>query len=131
MNRHLSTRSILYYVYGALIVLSALGALIFVGIGALIEHDAMTNMDEPPPRWLASLFKSFGYSLALGIALFGAANILVGYWIARRTSRSASMVVAALNCLSIPFGLALGVFTLITLNDESVQQEYATGRPVV
>jgi hypothetical protein len=41
------------------------------------------------------------------------------------------MVVAALNCLSIPFGLALGVFTLITLNDESVQQEYATGRPVV
>jgi hypothetical protein len=34
------------------------------------------------------------------------------------------MVIAGINCLSFPFGTALGIFTLIVLSRESVQALY-------
>jgi hypothetical protein len=33
-----------------------------------------------------------------------------------------------LNCLNVPFGIALGIYTFITLSDAQVRQEY--GLPV-
>jgi hypothetical protein len=35
------------------------------------------------------------------------------------------MIIGALNCLSIPIGLALGIFTLITLSSKEVEDAYA------
>lgn len=48
-------------------------------------------------------------------------NILSGIFLRRRTHRMYCIIHAALQCLSIPIGLALGVFTLVVLNRESVR----------
>jgi hypothetical protein len=38
-----------------------------------------------------------------------------------------SLVIAGLNCIQIPFGTALGVFTIIVLLRDSVREAYAAG----
>jgi hypothetical protein len=61
-------------------------------------------------------------------------NLLSGLFLRARRHRTFSMVVAAINCLHIPIGTALGVFTFIVLGRESVRKLYrpsrlASGRP--
>ena len=65
-----------------------------------------------------------GWALFLLVQVAGALNIISGSLIARRTGSTFSQVVAAINCLSIPFGLALGIFTFVVLNNDEVRQQY-------
>ncbi len=51
-------------------------------------------------------------------------NILSGLFIRKRKNRTFSFVIAGVNCLQIPFGTALGVFTFIVLSRISVKMEY-------
>jgi hypothetical protein len=59
---------------------------------------------------------------------WGLLNLVSGYLISMRKGRTLSFVTAALNCLNVPFGIALGIYTFITLSDAQVRQEY--GLPV-
>ena len=51
-------------------------------------------------------------------------NILSGIFLRQRKHRIFSFIVAALNCLQVPLGTLLGVFTIITLSRDSVRQLY-------
>jgi hypothetical protein len=51
-------------------------------------------------------------------------NFLATRLINQRKGRTFSMVVAGLNCLSFPFGTALGVFTLVVLARQTVINSY-------
>jgi hypothetical protein len=42
----------------------------------------------------------------------------------QRRYRMFSMLIAGLNCLQVPLGTVLGVFTLLVLSRESVQELY-------
>ncbi len=129
MERHISTLSILHYVYGAFICLSGTVALIFIFAGSLMSSDLVAGSgNEPPPEWLGSLLQGFGIGVFL-IELFGVLNILSGLWIAKRRNRIDSMVVAAFNCLSFPFGMALGIFTFVVLADDNVKRQYPLSAP--
>ena len=59
----------------------------------------------------------FGWTL-------GALTLLSGYFIVRRKCRTFSLVIAGINCLSIPLGTTLGVFTIIVLMRDSVKTIY-------
>ena len=52
-------------------------------------------------------------------------NALSAMFLRQRTHRIFSVVIAALDCLQIPFGTVLGVFTIIVLLRESVRELYA------
>lgn len=85
------------------------------------------NQNGPaPPREFFDVFVWF--HLFMGILLFigCVANILSGVFLWRRRHRLFSLVVAGLNCLQIPFGTALGVFTLSILMRDSVRPSYVT-----
>ena len=56
--------------------------------------------------------------------LFGGLTIYSGLCIQRRQRRTFSLVMAVVNCLSIPFGTALGIFTILVLSRESVRRQY-------
>ena len=45
-----------------------------------------------------------------------------------RRARTFSLVMAGVNCLSVPLGTTLGVFTFIVLLRESVAAQYALAR---
>ena len=53
-------------------------------------------------------------------------NTMSARRISRRKGRVFSMVVAGLNCLSLPLGTALGIFTLVVLTRPSVAKSYGT-----
>lgn len=87
------------------------------------QHEGKPS--TPPPKEFFMVFIWF-YVIG-GIFLLAAAiaNILSAIWIRARENRMFSLVVAGLNCLQVPFGTALGVFTIIVLSRDSVRELYA------
>jgi hypothetical protein len=73
---------------------------------------------------VGGFIQAFGTTILLLVELWGVLNLLSGYWIGRRSNRTGSMIIAAVNCLSVPIGLALGIFTLITLASKEVEDAY-------
>lgn len=126
MKRDLSLLSILHYIHGAFICVSGLVALLFIGLGIFLSSDFVadqSNGDEAA-GWIGVLFQTFGWVFLIIVEAWGLLNILSGYWIARRKNRATSQVIAAFNCLNFPFGMALGIYTLVSLSDDQVRQEY-------
>jgi len=72
--------------------------------------------------WRASVwfYVFMGVIILIGFAV----NLMSGLFIRQRRHRIFSLVIAALDCLQIPFGTALGVFTIIVLSRESVRGLY-------
>lgn len=125
MKRHLSTLSFLHYIYGAFVCMGGFVALIFIMLGLFLSSDFVANESgEQVPGFIGALFQTFGWVIFVVVEVWGLLNILSGFWISRRRNRTATQVIAAFNCFSIPFGLALGLFTFAVLSDEGVKQEY-------
>ena len=114
--------------------------LLLLGIAFLFLHYFMMNFffSHPemwkgkngvalgPPKGFFEVFIWFYFVMGAILAVACVANILSGIFLRQRRHRMFSLVVAGLNCLQIPFGTALGVFTLIVLLRESVRQSYLT-----
>ena len=112
--------------------------LALLGIGFLFLHHLlmtrmMAVMPSPPPvpngppfdpRALLDVFRWF--YLAAGVLFLAGSmlNLLSGIFLLGRRHRTFSLVVAGLDCLQIPFGTLLGIFTLATLLSDSVRQAY-------
>ncbi len=76
------------------------------------------------PREAGLFFVAVGsFAVLLGWT-FGILTILSGKMIGRLKHRTFSLVIAGLNCLSVPFGTALGVCTFIVLLRENVITTY-------
>ena len=68
-------------------------------------------------RWFYAIF-------AVLLTGGGLANLLSGIFIRRRQHRLFSIVVGAINCIQIPIGTVLGIFTIVVLSRDSVQEIY-------
>ncbi len=127
---HLRLLSIFHYVVGGMTALCACFPCIHLAIGIALLSGAMNPRpgDEPPPAFLgwlliaiASMLILIGWSMALVV-------VLAGRFLARRAHYMYCLVVAAIECLFIPFGTVLGVFTIVVLNRSSVRSLFP-GRP--
>src|SRR5208283_975156 len=86
-------------------------------------------VQQPPPAFFGWILICFGlafFLLAIGMA---AAKFRAAWCIKRRKWRVFCMVIAALGCLEIPYGTALGVFSFIVLGRDSVVQSFSTEPP--
>ncbi len=120
-ERHLDLLSTFHYVLGGLSAVFACFPLMHVLFG-LAMLAGLFNGDDMPPRiiaWFFILFPAFfilaGWTLACLI-------IAAGYKLSRRRSYSFCFVVAALECMFVPLGTVLGVFTIIVLSRETVRE---------
>ncbi|MBV6404853.1 MAG: hypothetical protein IT228_02530 [Flavobacteriales bacterium] len=117
----LRTLSVLHYAYGAFICFSGLALLALVLIGHFMNSDWLAeHAQSDVPGWMGTFISGLGWTLFVVVEAVGVLNLLAGGWLSRRTNRTACMVVAAFDLLNLPLGLLLGVFTLVTLNDERV-----------
>jgi len=80
----------------------------------------------PPPEQLLVFFRVFYAVGALWFILSGVGNVLSGLYLRQRRNKTFSMVVAGFNCLYVPLGTILGVFTFIVLSRDSVSELYET-----
>jgi hypothetical protein len=79
---------------------------------------------DPPPEFFLDFFVGFILFFGLIHLVSAVLNIMVGFFLEKRRHRTFSMVVAGLNCLHMPIGTLLGVFTIIVLNRDSVRGKY-------
>jgi hypothetical protein len=127
MKNNLSTLSILHYVYGGLVCF--IGAAIFVlllTLGNIFQSDwFLENTHDAPPAAVGAVLSIVGWAVFFFLEAKGIANIISGNLLAKARGRLFSQIVAGVDCLNIPFGITLGIFTFVELNKEDVKQAYA------
>lgn len=127
-RKSLKLLSIFHYIVGGIVAAISLFNLIFVSLGL-----SMIFSPQPPPqpnevefpsdefKWIFFLggLVSLLFGLTLAICL-----IASGRFLAKRKRYWFSFVVACTACLEIPLGTILGIFTIITLSQNSVKELY-------
>lgn len=86
-----------------------------------------SSLSGNPERWMGGLFLGLGlfgliFGMTLAVCLF-----LVGRWLAARTHPTFCFVVACIECINMPLGTLLGIFTILVLNRPSVRALFAAG----
>ncbi|MGB8352978.1 MAG: hypothetical protein WCD79_03750 [Chthoniobacteraceae bacterium] len=77
-----------------------------------------------PPQQFFMMFRFMYVIFAVWFVGSGVLNVISGFCISARKHRTFSIVVAAINCLHIPLGTVLGVFTIIVMMRDSVREIY-------
>jgi hypothetical protein len=129
-REHLKLLSVFHFVFGGF----ALVGIAFLFVHYFMMHTMFSNPEMwksqpqvmPPKAFLDAfiwLYLFFGVFLLTGLVV----NVLSGLFLLQKRNRLFSIIIGGLNCLQIPFGTALGVFTIIVLSRDSMRQLYAEG----
>jgi ABC-type phosphate transport system permease subunit len=126
-TEHLRLLSVFHFVFAGF---GALGVIVMVVQFAIMQRlfsnpEIWKSEQNPPPKEVVTILLGVFVFVSLLIVLGLALNLLSAIFIRKRRHRLFSLIVAGLNCLQVPLGTALGVFTFMVLTRESVQQEYA------
>ena len=125
-NSNLQALEICHYIWGGLICLMGLFPLIYVAFGIAFVSDVFgTSTQGGPPAEFGYFFIAIGLFVTAIAQTVGILNIFSGRNIRQRRGKILTMVLAGLNCFSVPFGTILGVFTLVILSQEDVAREYS------
>ena len=130
---HLRLLAIFHYVVAGLAALFSLFPLLYTMVGSIFifaaRHGTPKPGEELPPEFLGWVFIALGSVLfLLGIAM-AICILIAGRCVSRCKHYTFALVMACVECLFIPFGTILGVFTIVTLSRESVKALFATAQP--
>jgi hypothetical protein len=125
-DEHLKLLSVFHYVVGALAGLFALFPVIHLVFGLLMIFAPHTfgAQGQPPPALMGWFFVIFAAVLIVLGWVFAGFVITAGRFLAKRKHHTFCLVVAGVECIFMPFGTVLGVFTIIVLMRESVKQQF-------
>jgi hypothetical protein len=122
---HLRLLSIFHYIVGGLAAVFSFFPLLYTTVGAIFifvaRHGTPKPGEEPPPEfigWIFAVIGSFLFLLGIAIAI---CILIAGRSLAKHTRYWFAFVMACIECLFLPFGTILGVFTIIVLSRESVK----------
>ena len=122
---HLRLLSIFHYVVAGVAGFCSFFPLFYTVLGfvfvALSHHPPANPTQEVPPAALGWAFVGLGIFLFLLGVTFAVVLALAGRSLSRRKGYWFAFVVACIECIFIPFGTILGVFTIIVLSRESVK----------
>lgn len=118
-EQNLNLLSIFHYILGGLTVLGSFAFIFHVGVGIAMLNGTFDGKDAPPQvfGWMFIILGSL--AIILGIT-FGILMIVAGNKLRNHQSRIFCLVIAGIECLNMPLGTILGIFTIITLLKESV-----------
>jgi len=130
---HLRLLEIGFYISGVLTAFRFIWFLAFAvifslaGLGTAFAAHHVNNgsSNGPPPAFVFLIVAAvFGVIIFLTL-IFAGLEIYAGICLKNRRHPILIQIVAALYCLSIPWGTALGVFTFMVLNRPSVKPLFA------
>jgi len=132
-GEHLRLLSIFHYIVAALAALFSFFPLLYTTVGAVFicvaRHAAAAGpkpSEEAPPEfigWILAVVGSLLFLLGIAIAI---CILIAGRSLAKHTHYWFAFAMACIECLFIPFGTILGVFTIIVLSRESVKTLFLT-----
>jgi hypothetical protein len=124
---HLNLLSIFHFVGAGL----ALLGILFLIVHYTFMHFIFTNPEMwqnqkggPPPVQFFSIFIVFYIIAGIWFVVSAILNVLSGLFLHTRKNRTFSLVVAGINCIHMPLGTVLGIFTIIVLSRPSVRELY-------
>ena len=126
-SEHLRLLAIFHFVAAGLAFVGvSFSSLYFVMFQAFLSNPEMWAQSQqgPPPAAMMAVFRWFISIFVIWFLIGAIGNLLSGLYLRARRHRTYSIAIAAINCLHIPIGTALGVFTLIVLTRGSVQKLY-------
>ena len=123
MTQHVDFAAILFIVWGLLTVLVGVSTLA-LGVGAFSLISSRTG------HVAAGLTAAVFTTLALIAILWGAAHIVVGVPLRRRLAwaRLIALMLGSVDVLLLPYGTALGIYTLWVLLSEDGRALFITGQ---
>jgi hypothetical protein len=122
-EKHLDLLSIFHYVVGGFAGLFSLFPVIHLVLGLMfiLAPGKMQGQGEPPPAFIGWFFVIFAAMfITIGLVFTGFV-IAAGRSLARRRRYLFCLVMAGIECVFIPFGTVLGVFTIIVLMKDSAK----------
>ena len=126
--KHLRLLSIFHYVVAGLVALFACIPIIHLIVGILIvfaPDKIESNNAGGPPEFIGWLFMVFSGFMILSGLIMAVLIAVTGRFLTRHKRRIFCIVIAAIECLFMPFGTVLGVFTIIVLSRDSVKKLFA------
>jgi hypothetical protein len=127
-EEHLRLLSIFHYVVGGLAGLFALFPVmhLILGLVLILAPEAFDSPgEEPPPAFVGWFFVIFAASFITAGWILAALVITTGRFLARRRHHLFCLVMGGIECIFMPFGTVLGVFTLVVLMRDSVKQLFS------
>ncbi len=107
--------------------------LLYAGMGgAMIINPAwFIGEGGSDPVFAGWLILGFGLALTAAGWTFGGLTAYSGRCISQQRRRTFSLIMGLINCLCVPLGTVLGVFTFITLGRPSVREIYSGESPLL
>jgi hypothetical protein len=128
-KEHLQLLAIFHYVVAGFAALFSFFPLLYTTVGAIFifaaRHGTAKPGEELPPEFLGWIFAVIGLVLFLIELAMAICILIAGRSLALRKRYSFALVIACIECLFIPFGTILGVFTIVVLSRESVKGLFA------
>lgn len=104
--------------------------LAFIGMGIFItSNPQVAQSNSPPPPWFGAFFAGMGALFLLTFEAMAALSFFAGRFLSRHQHPTFCIVISALNCMYMPLGTALGVFTILVLQRPSVKALFAGAVP--
>ena len=131
-HEHLKLLTVFHYVVAAMTALFSLFPIIhlIVGVAFILGADEMqTENGEPPPVFIGWIFAIIGGTIITIGWVLASCIFTTGRMLAKRRHHLFCIVMAGIECLLMPFGTVLGVFTILVLMRDSVKQEFSANRP--
>jgi hypothetical protein len=119
-EQNLDLLAIFHYVVGGLTALLSCIFLAYVAIGIAMLCGALDGK-AASPTFLAWVFLIVGSGFTMCGWAVSALIIIAGVKLKKRRSRTFCLVVAGIECVVMPFGTVLGVFTITILMRDHVK----------
>ena len=124
-DEHLRLLSVFHYAWaGCGIFGLAFIALHYSFMSAIMDPARMAESGKPPPPEMMQMMQL----MYVGFALYGITtmvlNVLAAMSIRARSNWTFCMIVAGINCISVPLGTVLGVFTLVLLGKDAAREKF-------
>ncbi len=124
-KNHLQLLSIFHYIVGGITWLFACFPLIHLVMGLIMvfrPETFGTNANNQPPVFVGWFFILMGSIFILSGWAMALCMIFAGRFLVRHRKYIFCMVIAAIECMFVPFGTILGVFTIVILQKDTVKK---------
>jgi hypothetical protein len=123
---HVKVLAVLHYVAAGVMTFTSCLPFFYALLGAfmLLVPQNFAGGGAPPPPGLGELFLSIGGGASLYLWTVALCTLFAGRFLARQKHRTFCLVAAGLNCLWIPLGTILAVFTFLVLLRPQVKEMF-------
>jgi hypothetical protein len=115
--------SIFHYILAGISAAFACCPFIHVTIGIMMAFfpEELTSHGEPPPPFIGWFFIVIGSLFIVAGWTIAVCLLIAGRFLAKKMRYTYCLVMACIECVFVPFGVILGVFTIIILMRPSVK----------